>query len=164
MTSRTRVKLIAQIIGLGILGISQLSFVVYLGFLFFEPLWLTYPELPFKIERVVDAEGHLVKPVWHAGDNIRIVAKRCNNSGQTRAYLITREIANTDFPDKSIMIAASTSIQIRPGCTEGISGVNKLPDDIAPGHYRAQGLAYVEGKIRSEWIPWYTEDFEVVAR
>jgi hypothetical protein len=131
----------------------QLGVVGLLIALWFEAPWLSYENLPFPV---------LNEHALHVGDEIPLEVTRCNRSGESRSYLITRTFVNAQQPDDVVMLQ-STTLPIRAGCTTNTSRANKVPEGTKPGFYRIVGKAQVDSTLRTRWIDWSSMPFEVVA-
>lgn len=137
--------------GLGLL--ATLFLVVY--YLFLEPPFLTYENLPFKVRGTV----------FHPGDTVPMMVNRCSSSSTVRNYVLSHTLIRVDKPQEEIILP-STVVAIRPGCESAVTMVNFVPktweDKPFPaGTYRMDGYAEVQATIRAVSVHWHSEPFEV---
>ena len=129
--------------------LSLIATGVYL--LYFEPPFLSYRSLPFKIEGPV-------KP----GKPIKMTVTRCNSSDRPQGYEVSRwfKCAGDDKPP--VVLLGVKVPPIPPGCAVAISEVNITPEGTKPGWCRVGGFGVVSGTLRTIEVPWVSEWFEVI--
>jgi len=137
--------------GFGLLAVCFL--VVY--YLFLEQPFLSYEDLPFKVEG----------KVFHPGDIVPMMVNRCSSSSTVRNYVLSHTLIRVDKPQEE-MILPSTVIAIRPGCNSAVTMVNFVPKawedkPFPPGIYYMDGYAEVQATIRAVSVHWRSETFEV---
>ena len=149
---RQRVMSLAMWTGLGL----QAFFAAGGAFLYFEPPWLSYANLPVPV---------LTSPL-HAGDVIPLYVVRCNALGEVRVYNSTRTIERMGSRGEvlEVIMLTPTVISAEAGCKPVTSRVNVTPADLKSGRYRAAGKAQIENSLRTHWVPWYSQEFDVVAK
>ncbi len=130
-------------------------FVILLGlisgpllYLYFEPPYLRYEDLPWPVTLAK------VRP----GQVIPVRVRRCNDSKQVRAYTVTHQLVSVDSERRYVMEPRLTTIE--PGCETTTSEINVIPAGTPPGMYRVVG-AGIGDTLRSWAVPWHSQPFEV---
>lgn len=127
---------------------SVLAAVFY--FLFLEPPYLVYRNIPFT---------PMVKTV-HAGEVIPLQVSFCNNARKPTTYTLARSLQDVD----TLALISMSDVLIRsvPGCRESVSLAHVVPYGVPPGNYRLIGQTEIEGTLRSHKIGWDSMPFEVM--
>lgn len=134
-----------------IVGMTFMGSVTGAYYLYVEVPYLSYTKLPFPV---------LTKTV-KAGERVLLTVLRCSADNKTRVYNISHLLMPEDRKLRPVVLDA-TAASIEPGCTEAISSVNQVPVGTAPGRYHVEGLAEVNGTIRTFSVGWRSEPFTVV--
>lgn len=127
---------------------AMLTFMVYV--LFVEKPFLTYENLPFPPQLMV------VKP----GEPVPLKVVRCNSSRRTQDYLTTHTMVGIE--NKLMIVLPDVRVTLSPGCQEGISLLNRVPDNVPAGTYQLFGTAEVRGTVRTHYVNWSSEPFYVM--
>lgn len=127
---------------------AVLSAVFY--FLFLEPPYLVYRNIPFT---------PMVKAV-HAGEVIPMKVSVCNNASKPTTYTLARSLQDVD----SMALISMSDVLIRsvPGCRESVSLAHVVPYGVPPGNYRLIGQTEIDGTLRSHKIGWDSQPFGVM--
>jgi hypothetical protein len=128
------------------------AFGILVGWWLTEKPFLSYDNVPFPV---------LNQPL-RAGSIVEMKVVRCNSDKDTRLYGTSREILNLD--NGKTYIQPATVVSIKPGCTEGISRINSIPEDAPPGRYKLQGTAEVNSRLNHWLVHWESQPFTVVAK
>ena len=144
-----------------ILVVAVAGSVVY--FDYFEPPWLKYMNMPFPVG--TDAQGNPPKdmPVLHPGDSIPFYNTRCNDSGKSQFYSVTRRLVRVDQSQPDIELAAG-DVTVPSGCTSIISRRNAIPHGnpaIPSGIYILEGTTSVPLRGRTPRMTWATQPFRI---
>lgn len=126
---------------------AGLAVIAYL--IWFEPPWLSYQSLPFRV----------VTPIVSPGDTVLLEVGRCSTASTVRVYGISHTLRNTATGETTVLPATSSAI--RPGCKTVPSATNTVPINTSPGIYVVDGYAEVPGTVRTSLVHWYSETFEV---
>jgi hypothetical protein len=124
----------------------------FLAYLWLEPPFLSYKNLPFPTKQ------YQVK----AGQVIPLHVRRCSSAASVQAYAVTHELRSETRPEAPPYIMPAEFVTIVPGCEEGVSLINRVPDATPPDRYRVHGLAIINGPFRPRTVPWHSQPFEVV--
>jgi hypothetical protein len=124
-------------------------------FLLFERPYLSYTNLPFPAGTTSAALK--VKQ----GDIAPLKVMRCSTSDRMEIYSTTHALRGLD--DGRFYMLPDVQVMIMPGCTTGISYVNRLPAILPPGKYELFGTAEVHGTLKTFLVPWHSQPFNVVA-
>ena len=135
---------------LRVLNAACLAVALCIGgyYVFFEPPFLTYPNLPFPV---------LTPKVKH-GDAVQLDVRRCNSDTKTRVYGLAHSLVGETV---TILLPAMPT-SLPPGCAQAVSVINVVPQGTPPGTYHIEGYAEVQGTLRTYSIPWRSAPFEVV--
>ena len=128
---------------------SSVATAVYLRY--FEPPFLSYQGLPFKVEGPA-----------RVGESVKLIVTRCNSDTKPRDYELSHWLQNLGTNEPQVVLPAGPVPPIKPGCQTGKSAMNVIPAGTPPGWYRIGGVGKVEGTLRTVAVEWYSEPFEVV--
>lgn len=123
----------------------------WLAWLWFEPPWLTYTNVPFPA-RVIQVR---------AGEVVPVTVARCSTATEPRAYDVTRQLERQDQPAQPVLLPLAR-VTADPGCVTATSRLHAVPPGTPPGIYRLTGRALIEGSLHSHVVPWHSQPFEVV--
>ena len=126
-------------------------FMAMLGYLvFFEPPWLTYTNLPFRV---------LNSPV-KVGTAIQMEVSRCSTARVSRVYGLARTLTSGTHAPSVVLPAGIASVE--PGCSLVVSAANIVPVGVPSGTYRLRGQGEIQGIVRTHSVEYESEEFEVV--
>jgi hypothetical protein len=94
------------------------------------------------------------------GEVIPLRVRRCNDSDQVIAYVVTHQLQAIDGPARFVMEPRTTTIEAG-ACETVTSEINQVPAGTPPGHYRVVGAGIVQGSLRTFVVPWHSAPFEV---
>lgn len=137
------------------IGLSLMIFLtvgIIFKYLFFEPPYLTYTNLPFPT---------LVREI-RAGEVMPLQVIRCNNDDQTHNYVIAHSLENLDTHAYTLL--PMVQLNISPGCHPGTSTINRVPPDTPTGRYRVFGTAEIRGLLKTHIVEWYSQEFAVLPK
>lgn len=119
-------------------------------FLFLEPPYLVYRNIPFE---------PMVKAIY-AGEVIPMKVSVCNNASRPTTYTLARSLQDVN----TLALISMSDVLIRsvPGCRESISLAHVVPHGVAPGKYRLIGQTEIEGTLRTFKVGWDSQPFEVM--
>lgn len=118
---------------------------------FFEPAALVYLGLPFKVAGPA-----------RQGESVQMMVNRCNNSNKPLGYELSRYLRNNETGLITILPSGRIP-ELSPGCIAAISASNVIPAGTQPGkRYVVGGEAEVKGTIRTVYVHWESEEFEVL--
>ena len=127
---------------------------VVLYYLFLEPPWLSYRNIPFE---------PMVRQV-HAGEVIPLRVSRCSTASTKRTYRFSHSLVRADEPNPATfpIILPDTVVSIDPGCIDVISMANTVPAHTPAGRYYAIGIVELQGTFRQMLVEWHSQTFEVI--
>lgn len=134
--------------------LASLAFFAY--FYAFETPYLTYENLPFPSQTIA-----------YPGEVVPLQVKRCNASDSIKNYNTTHGLERLDGhnrPRGEYYTLPDVNVSIPPGCSVATSMANRLPDSIPPGRYKLYGTAEIRGLLRSHYVDWYSQPFEVIEK
>lgn len=129
-----------------VLSVAALTYLM-----FFEPPFLSYPGLPFKVAAPA-----------RPGESVQLQVTRCNSDKSKRTYQLSHTLVSVDTGRYWVLPAGIVSI--KPGCASGVSAANVVPIGTPPGVYVVEGYAEVQGTIRTFDVHWYSEPFRVMSQ
>ena len=129
--------------------LSMIATGVYL--VYFEPPFLSYKGLPFKVEGQT-----------RAGESVKLRVTRCNSHDKPREYEVTHWLKCAGDDQLLVVLPSGKVPPIQPGCTNNISAFNVIPSGTKPGWCRVGGFGVVKETIRTVEVPWVSEWFEVI--
>jgi hypothetical protein len=132
----------------GWLGLLLFTAVAAFGLLVEKP-YLSYGNVPFPV---------LNNPVVR-GQPVHLMVMRCNTDTKRRSYLLSRTLISTTGGPEYVLPASAASIAA--GCHTDISAANVIPPDVPPGRYYIEGLAEVNGTLRTFIVNWHSQPFDV---
>jgi hypothetical protein len=95
---------------------------------------------------------------------VPLLVDRCVNDpfarGANVPYIISRNLI-AENGTRIILPGLSTNV-VADGCTTMVTLANALPDGLAPGQYRLEGVATVYGRFRTVNVYFVTEPFTVI--
>ena len=118
---------------------------------YFQPAFLSYPELPLKVEGPV-----------RPGEVVKLIVVRCNNSDRAQSYEVSRWFKCAGGSRLPVVLPAGRVPPIEPGCAPARSELNVAPIDTKPGWCKVGGFGIVKGTLRTIEVPWESEWFEVI--
>ena len=134
-------------------NILAASFLIWFGMwlLYLEPPFLDYPHMPFKVQT----------PKVKAGNPVLLEVERCSSSKTNRTYITGRTLVSLDDNREPIELA-SVAVTILPGCHAAVNAISVVPVGTRPGRYYLNGVAEIQGTIRTHVLIWQSVPFEVV--
>ena len=129
--------------------VSSSATIIYLRF--FEPPFLSYEGLPFKV-------AGPARP----GESVKMTVTRCNSGERTRTYELAHWLRRLDANDPIVVLPPGKVSPIPPGCQTVVSAANVVPAGTVPGAYRVGGAGITKGAMRTVEVEWYSEPFEVI--
>lgn len=140
--------------------IAAFGTVIYM--LFFQPSYLSYPNLPFVVvDQKLPPESqkvHLTPPKVKRGEPVPLRADRCSDNTDLRLYPTARTLVGNE----SATVLPAAYAAIAPGCTTSVSMLNLIPTTTPPGLYHIEGVSETHSMLRTIPVRWYSETFEVV--
>ena len=121
---------------------------LFVFYVFLEPPFLSYGNLPFPV----------LTPFVNAGQAVHIVVERCSTDTKTRVYGVSHRLVGAT----TTTILPATQASVEPGCNKATSAINVVPVDTPAGRYIVDGTAEVQGTIRAVTVQWQSQPFEVV--
>jgi hypothetical protein len=121
-------------------------------FYLFERPFLTYQNLPFSLTR----------PVVSPGEVVPLLVNRCNTASTIKNYNTSHTLQ--EVHTRTYYVLSDQQVSLAPGCTVSTSMINVLPTAIPPGRYKLFGTAEVHGVLRTHYVDWYSEEFDVVLK
>jgi hypothetical protein len=137
-------------IALGLVAAMAATVGVIMFYLFAEKSFLTYENIPFP-------------PVVFSarpGDIVPLSVERCNHDKISHNYTTTHALKNTKTQE--VVLLPEMMVNITPGCTSAISLINRIPPGTPPGHYIVFGTAETRGTLRTHYVDWHSQEFEVL--
>lgn len=126
-----------------------------LGLLVWSKYWelpgVFYQNLPFPVE---------VEQVM-SGETVPLNVERCNRTSKVLSYLTTHTLVNLDTGAAELL--PDVTLSIDPGCHRVSQRLNLIPRETTSGRYMLKGVALIPGLFEIHPIPWYSEQFIVVA-
>lgn len=131
------------------------------------PIPFEYRNLPFKVCAPQSTPDLCIpnrNDTFHPGAVVPLLVDRCVNDpftarGTNVPYIISRNLI-AENGTRIILPSLSTNV-IADGCTAMVTLANALPDGLAPGQYRLEGVATVYGRFRTVNVYFVTEPFTV---
>lgn len=135
------------------------------------PTPFEYRNLPFKVcapgSTSLDCREIDDDDVFYPGDIVPFVADRCATDVFARSavlpYVVSRNVVNDVTGTRIILPSLSTEIPAG-GCERAITVAHQLPESIAPGRYKIEGVATVYGRFRTVNAYFVTEVFTVALK
>ena len=128
------------------LAVATLVYLMY-----FEPPFLSYQGLPFKVEGPA-----------RAGESVKLIVTRCNSSDKPREYEVTHWLKCAGGDQLLVVLPSGKVPPIKPGCEPARSAFNVVPEGTKLGWCRVGGFGVVKGTLRTVGVPWVSEWFEVI--
>lgn len=139
-------KLIAPVM----LSIMASGLAALFYFLFLEPPYLVYRNVPFP------ATAQQVR----AGEVVPLRVSICNNASKPHQYSVARSLHEVNT--NALIYMSDVLVSGVPGCREAISLAHTVPQETPPGKYRIIGQTRIEGTLRTFKVDWLSQPFEVV--
>lgn len=123
--------------------------------------WTAWTAAPFLSYKNIPFPPQLSKVP--AGQTIPLFVHRCSSADKRMTYNMTRTLypVNGIGTDRGPYVMPEAVVQIEPGCHQEISLINRIPSEVAPGRYYIVGLAAIQGTIRTVYVEWTSQPFDV---
>jgi hypothetical protein len=152
---------------LSVAGVCVALIVLPLLYALLMPSPFEYRNLPFRVCAPQSTTSLCVPErgdPFHAGDVVPFVVDRCVNDPFVRTaeipYIVSRNVVNAETGVRVILPSLSTSVP-SSGCETSVTVAHQLPDTLAPGRYKLEGVATVYGRFRTVNAYFVTEEFNV---
>ncbi len=152
---------------LSVAGVCIMLILIPIVYALFAPVPFEYRNLPFKVCAPQSTTSLCVpnrNDPFHPGDVVPFLVDRCVSEPFARVsdipYVVARNLVNDETGVRIILPALSTNAAAA-GCTTAVTLAHSLPDAVAPGRYRFEGVATVYGRFRTVNAYFYTEPFTV---
>ena len=131
--------------------VAALSSGLFTYLRFFETAALVYLGLPFKVAGPA-----------RQGESVKLTVNRCNTSDKPLSYELSHYLKNNETGLVTVLPSGRVP-PIPTGCTTASSAANVIPPGTPPGkHYIVGGEGEVKGSIRTVYVHWESEEFEVL--
>jgi hypothetical protein len=160
-------RFIISVVLLAVAAICLFLLALPLVYALVAPSPFEYRNLPFKVcapQSTTDLCIPSRNDPFHPGDVVPLLVDRCVNDpfarGANVPYIISRNLI-AENGTRIILPGLSTNV-VADGCTTMVTLANALPDGLAPGQYRLEGVATVYGRFRTVNVYFVTEPFTVI--